>query len=74
MTITIEYTAQSIGNVDPTTLMLYWWNGSQWTMQGITLVSHSGDTITFTTTHTGRFALLGEPEPENLYLPLILRQ
>ena len=73
VTITIEYTAQSVGNVDPTTLMLYWWNGSQWTMQGITLVSHSGDTITFTTTHTGLFALLGEPQLEDVYLPVILR-
>jgi len=74
VTITIEYTAQSIGDIDPTTLMLYWWNGSQWTMQGITLISHSGNTITFTTTDTGRFALLGEPEPEELYLPVTLRQ
>lgn len=74
VTITIEYTAQSIGNVDPTTLMLYWWNGSQWTLQGITLVSHNGNTITSTTTHTGLFALLGEPELEAVYLPVILRQ
>ena len=67
------FTALTRGAIIADTMKLYWWNGTAWTTHGITILSHSGDTIAVITTHTGLFALLGVPKPENPYLRLILR-
>jgi hypothetical protein len=72
--VTIDYDPESLGAVDPITLGLYYWNGTQWSTDGITLVSHdvAAHRIVFRLAHLSEFALFAEPHLD-LYLPQVAR-
>lgn len=65
VTITISYTDEQVAGLDPTTLKIYRWTGSQWVALSTT-VNTTTKTITATTSSFSNFAVMGETtdEPE----------
>jgi len=63
-----------IAGIDPSTLELRYWDGSDWAADGITLIGHDEVNRVFTAaiTHLSQFALLGTGGSE-IYLPVVLR-
>jgi uncharacterized repeat protein (TIGR01451 family) len=89
LVLTIHYAPTLLQGINPATLGLYIWNGSNWSNDGITIVSHdiSAATLTITLGYLGDFALFGaavptglDPAPEpsvlpmNIYLPAVMRE
>ncbi len=75
--ITLMYTNTDVLTVDETTLNLYYFDGTTWRTEGITLVERDAalNRLVFTIAHLSDFALFGAPSSTGtrLYLPLILR-
>jgi len=70
ITITLKYSGSSLG-VKENSLQLYYWDGSQWRTDGITIISRNpaGDELVVTITHLTNFAMFGAAF--DLYLPVI---
>ena len=62
VTVTVNYASSDIRGFDETTLTPIWWTGTEYSADGVTLVSLDTDTNTlmFTTTHFTVFALAGD--------------
>ena len=76
VTITIVYSPAILGNLNPATLGLWYWTGSEWSTDGISLAAHDpvNHTITLLISHLSRFGLFAaEPTDLHMYLPLIRR-
>ena len=71
-TITVQYTDTEKGPAIEETLGLYWWDGSDWSQEGITsTVNTVNNMVTAQADHFSLFAVLGETR--RVYLPLVLR-
>lgn len=71
-TIAVQYTDAEKGPAIENTLGLYWWDGNNWTQQGITsTVDITGNIVTAQVDHFSLFAVLGKTN--RVYLPLVLR-
>jgi hypothetical protein len=69
--ITIHYTDTERAGAKEDSLKLYWWNGSQWTLELTSSVDPGNNVLTATPNHMSLFAVLGETE--RVFLPLALR-
>lgn len=71
-TITVQYTDSEKGPAIENTLGLYWWDGNDWSQQGITSsVNVADNLVTAQVDHLSLFAVLGETR--RVYLPAVLR-
>ncbi|HQM14155.1 MAG: LVIVD repeat protein [Chloroflexi bacterium ADurb.Bin360] len=71
-TITLRYTDVEKGPAIEDTLGLYWWDGSDWSQEGISsTVNVVNNMVSAQADHFSLFAVLGETQ--RVYLPLILR-
>ncbi len=63
VTVTVGYDSADLNGVDETTLTPLYWTGTEYSSEGLTLVSLDADTNTlvFTATHFTIFVLVGEP-------------
>jgi uncharacterized repeat protein (TIGR01451 family)/CSLREA domain-containing protein len=68
ITITLEYSPHALGNVDETTLALFYWTGSMWSASGIGVVEHdiANHRLIVTIEHLTEFALLGQTASLNV--------
>ena len=73
LTITINYTDGDLKGQDETTMELRYWNGSEWSTDGIAIVEHdmANNRLVATVEHLTEFALVGY---WRVHLPLISRQ
>ena len=70
-TVTVQYTDAEKGPAIEDTLGLYWWDGSEWSQEGITsTVDTVNNTLIAQVDHFSLFAVLGETKW--VYLPLAL--
>jgi uncharacterized repeat protein (TIGR01451 family) len=76
ITVTITYSKQDVENLRGETLALYYWDGTAWSQEGITLLQQNPDanTLSVTIAHLTKFAIFGEVNERRVYLPLVLRQ
>jgi hypothetical protein len=72
VSVRMETTARERAGVILDTVSLYWWDGSAWVKQSGTIDPMYPDVFDGGTTHTGRFALMGQSW--SVYLPLVKRQ
>jgi uncharacterized repeat protein (TIGR02543 family) len=85
--LTLHYDPALMWGINLATLQLYYWDGTQWITDGITLLSHdvAHATLTVSISHLSEFALFGaaaptdlDPAPEpavdaiRLYLPVVM--
>ena len=71
-TVTVQYTEAEKGPAIENTLGLYWWDGGDWSQQGITSsVNLTDNLVTAQVEHLSLFAVLGETR--RVYLPLVLK-
>lgn len=65
VTLTIRYDSATPGELNPETLGLWYWNGSQWSTEGIAIVARNvaEHTITVTIGHLSQFAFFAQPFP-----------
>lgn len=87
VTLTIVYDPALMNGLDLATLELFYWNGTEWTRDGIEIISHDipNATITVTISHLSEFAFFAALSPtalepgaepaiyQSLYLPLVGR-
>jgi peptide/nickel transport system substrate-binding protein len=75
LTVTIHYTDAEIGGLNEESLEVRFWDGSGWSMEGITVVDRdpANNALVVTIAHLSKFALVRRWE-QTLYLPLIQRQ
>jgi hypothetical protein len=71
-TITVQYSDGEKGPAIEDTLGLYWWDGDEWSQQGITSTANmTNNLVTAQVSHFSLFAVLGETR--RVYLPLVLK-
>jgi len=72
LTITIDYTDGDLNGQDENALELMYWNGSEWSTDGIAIVEHDkvNNRLVITIDHVTEFALFSK---YGVYLPLVLR-
>ena len=72
ITLTIQYADSTVTGLDESTLILSYWDGSEWTEDGITVVARDPDhnRLVVTIDHLPEFALFGK---HCIFLPLVLR-
>lgn len=63
ITLTFSYTDSDINGIDESTLKIYRWNGSAWSILSDSSVDTSLNKITATTQQFSNFGLLGNPSP-----------
>lgn len=72
---TIGYNEALIGNLNPSTLQLFYWDvdTQQWTNDGLTYVSHDpvARTISYLVSHFTEFAYFGAGSSQRIYLPVV---
>ena len=79
ITVTVSYDPAQINDLDPTTLLLYYWNVKAvppgWTDDGLSFMSRDtiAHTFTYQVAHFTEFAFFGKPQPAAFqsYLPVI---
>ncbi|MBK8046246.1 MAG: Ig-like domain repeat protein [Anaerolineales bacterium] len=75
LTLTIDYDPAMVDNLDPATLGLFHWDGSEWSTDGITIVEHNvtEHKVTIAVSHLSEFALFAAPAgpvvTDHIYLP-----
>ncbi len=80
LTVTIGYTQADMEGKNEASLALYYWDGTDWTTDGITPTAHypTQRQLIATIDHLSTFALLARNEPQTppgtIYLPLVLRR
>jgi len=79
VTVTIHYTEADVTGLDTNTLELCYWNGSEWSADGITVVERAMDNnrLVVTVAHLSELAMFAKEwqnEQVKVYLPLVLRQ
>ena len=77
VTLTLTYTDEDVsGGLKVSELELRYWNGTQWSNEGITVVNRDLDhnRIVARITHLSQFSLIGENIYKYIYLPLIRRK
>ena len=74
ITVTLFYDDVDVTNLFEFGLGLYYWDGSAWSQEGITIISRdtANNRLTVTINHLSEFALFGEIGHE-VYLPTIIR-
>jgi hypothetical protein len=74
ITVSIEYTDNSILEFNESALVLYYWNDTQWESDGIVIIEQDIDLnrIVFTIEHLSDFALFGQ-KTSKVFLPLVTR-
>jgi hypothetical protein len=75
ITVVIEYSDADVLNIDESTLELYYWQGTGWANDGITIIDRdiTHNRLTLTLGHLSNFALFGENNFK-IALPLVMRQ
>ena len=76
ITLTLDYDPDALGDVDEATLELHYWDGSQWTSDGIVVIKRdtTNHRLVVTIAHLTEFAMLGtEGGQHTIYLPLAFR-
>jgi len=73
VTLTIEYDDSAVAGLDESTLVLSYWDGTEWTEEGITVVDldTENNRLIVTISHLTEFAMFGTDN--KVYLPLVLR-
>ena len=77
ITVTIHYTGSDVAGLDENTLELRYWDGDEWSADGITVVERDTVNKRLVTRieHLSEFALFAqEQQPQKVYLPLVLCQ
>ncbi|MBK8049124.1 MAG: hypothetical protein IPK16_19615 [Anaerolineales bacterium] len=75
ITLTIDYDPALLGDLDPATLGLYYWDGTGWSTDGIQIVRRdvAQHKITIAISHMSEFALFareaGPVVTDHIYLP-----
>ena len=67
-TVVLHFDPSLLGGVNPASLVIYHWDGSEWTVPPGQVVDPVADTITFTTDSFSPFMLGEVPEPGTLVL------
>jgi hypothetical protein len=73
ITVTVQYTDTDVAGLDESSLELWYWNGSQWSADGITILERdaTANRLTASVAHLSKFALFGEAH--QVYLPMVQR-
>jgi hypothetical protein len=76
VTLTLEYNPSALSGVGEDTLELQYWDGSQWSSDGISIVSRDtvNHRLVVTVDHLSEFALLGEAGRRGVYLPVVMAE
>jgi basic membrane lipoprotein Med (substrate-binding protein (PBP1-ABC) superfamily) len=69
-TVHVQYRNHDIVGLFEASIGLYWWDGHGWVKEQSSVVNTATNTVTATTSHLGRFAVLGERSIP-VYLPLL---
>ena len=74
ITVTLTYAFADVAGVDVESLDVRYWDGTQWSTEGITIVSRdpAKNQIVVKLEHLSDFALFGEPQAR-ARLPIVLR-
>ena len=76
ITIQISYDDADIDGLDEDQIVFLYFNGSQWSNSGITVIDHDKSTnlLTVTSDHLSDFAMFSAPSlSEKVFLPIVLR-
>ena len=73
VTVTMQYNDSDVAGLDERTLEFLYWNGTEWSSDGITVIERDtiNNRITVSVTHLTEFALFARPI--HVYLPIVQR-
>jgi len=73
ITVTIHYANDEVASMGENSLTLLYWNGSDWSSDGITVVSRDtvNNSLTVTIAHLTKFAMFGGSY--QVYLPIVVK-